>query len=144
MAHAQNSVIITRPAAEVYAFLADGLNNPKWRPAVISIELVQGKVGEIGAEYRQQLKGPGGRPIAGDYRIISAEPGRRLEFVVTAGPARPKGDYLLEQTAEGPKVTFTLDFEPRGLMRLMGPMIQKTMEAEVGQLTALKAVLEQG
>jgi hypothetical protein len=37
MAHAENDITISRPAAEVYAFLADGLNNPKWRPCVQKI-----------------------------------------------------------------------------------------------------------
>lgn len=33
MAHAESQITINRPAHEVYTFLADGLNNPKWRPA---------------------------------------------------------------------------------------------------------------
>ena len=33
MAHAENELMISRPGAEVYAFLTDGVNNPTWRMA---------------------------------------------------------------------------------------------------------------
>jgi len=37
MAHASQVTTVDRPIAEVFAFLADGLNDPKWRPDVTSI-----------------------------------------------------------------------------------------------------------
>lgn len=95
MAHAENEITIDRPAAEVYDFLADGLNNTAWRSGVKDIELASGDAGQLGAVYSQTLTGPRGRPIQGDYRITVAEPGRLLAFNVVAGPARPHGDYIL-------------------------------------------------
>ena len=57
MAHAENEITIDRPAAEVYAFLADGLNNTKWRPGVKDIALASGAAGAEGAVYSQTLTG---------------------------------------------------------------------------------------
>ncbi len=142
MAHAQNSITINRPSADVFAYLADGLNNPNWRAGVVSIQLKSGQAGTVGAEYAQVLKGPGGRNVEGDYRITVADPGKELSFVVTTGPARPTGNYFFEATSDATRVNFVLDFEPRGLAKLMGPMIQKTMESEVAQLSSLKLKLE--
>jgi carbon monoxide dehydrogenase subunit G len=142
VAHASNEVLVNRPPSEVFAFIADGLNNPKWRPGVLSIELASGAAGQVGAVYRQVLKGPGGRKIDGDYEITSAESARALGFQVVSGPARPTGSYEFEPEGDGTRVRFVLDFQPKGLARLMGPMIQKTMQSEVGQLSALKQVLE--
>ncbi|MDF9751934.1 hypothetical protein M2428_003407 [Arthrobacter sp. ES3-54] len=34
MAHAENEATISRSPEDVYAFLADGLNNPAWRSGV--------------------------------------------------------------------------------------------------------------
>jgi carbon monoxide dehydrogenase subunit G len=144
MAQASNSIDIARPPGEVYAFLADGLNNPKWRPAVKSISLASGKTGEVGAVYHQTLAGPGGGKVAGDYRIAEAVPGRKIRFEVVAGPARPVGVFDVEPAGAGSRVRFSLSLEPKGLMRLMGGMIQKTMEAEVANLANLKAILEAG
>jgi hypothetical protein len=42
----------------------------------------------------------------------------------------------------GTNVRFTLDFQSKGPMRLLAPLIQRTMEREVAQLASLKAVLE--
>lgn len=142
MAHAENETTINRTAEDVYAFLADGLNNPAWRSGVQAISLKSGSAGALGAVYSQTLSGPGGRPLAGDYEITAAEPGRRLAFQVVAGPARPKGEYVLSQADGGTRVRFSLDLEPKGLMKIVGPLISRTMEAEVAQLAKLKAVLE--
>ena len=143
MAHAHHAVTVNRPIAEVFAYLADGDNNPHWRSGVIEIERTSHQAGE-GASYRQVLSGPGGRRIRGDYQITSFDPPHGLTFTVTAGPARPTGRF--ELTDEGPTrttVTFTLDLQPTGLMRLMNRMIAKTMRVEVNQLNQLKQQLEQ-
>jgi hypothetical protein len=142
MAHAENEITIDRPANEVYAFLADGLNNTKWRPGVLSIELASGVAGTEGAVYSQTLAGPRGRPIQGDYRITLADPGRVLRFQVIAGPARPEGSYLLAESQGLTTVRFSLDLTSKGLMKLMDGLITKTMQAEVAQLANLKAAVE--
>jgi uncharacterized protein YndB with AHSA1/START domain len=143
MPHAENTVTVDRPIEDVFAYLADGTNNPRWRPGVLSIELASGGGGGTGTTYRQKLRGPGGRTIDGDYELTRFEPPHRLEFQVIAGPARPTGRFTLTEEAPGrTAVTFTLDLRPRGLMRLMSVMISATMRSEVAQLSALKADLE--
>ncbi|BCW70820.1 SRPBCC family protein [Arthrobacter sp. NicSoilB8] len=142
MAHAENETTISRSPEDVYAFLADGLNNPKWRSGIQDIALKSGTPGALGAVYSQTLAGPGGRPIAGDYEITTANPGQRLSFQVVAGPARPSGEYHLSAAPGGTKVRFTLDLQPKGLMKIAGPMIARAMQTEVAQLTNLKSILE--
>jgi len=142
MAHAENEVFIKRNARDVYEFLANGLNNPLWRTEVSQVRLASGPAGDVGAVYSQRMAGPGGRSIDGDYQISVAEPGVRLGFFVVAGPARPAGRFALTEHDAGTTVSFSLTLEPKGLMKLMGPMITKTMQAEVAQLENLKRVLE--
>lgn len=142
MLHSENDVVITRSPADVYAFLVDGINNAAWRPGVKSIELAQGPAGAEGAVYKQVLSGPGGRDIAGDYRITKAVPGERIEFEVIAGPLRPTGAYVLAADGTGTRLTFRLDAQPTGMMRLMGGTIRRTMASEVGALENLKRILE--
>jgi uncharacterized membrane protein len=140
MAHAEHTVTVERPIGEVFAFLADGMNEPKWRPEVISIRHVSGS--GVGAVYAQTMKGPGGRSIAGDFRITRYEEPTRMDFEVIAGPARPTGSYVLRDTGSGStEVTFTMDLTPRGLMVLLTPMINKQVTAEVGNLANLPAAL---
>jgi len=144
MPHADHEVLIQRSPADVFDFLANGLNNPLWRTGVSHVRLASGTAGVVGAVYSQKMAGPGGRTIDGDYRITESEPGVRLRFEVVAGPARPTGSFTLSGHDAGTSVAFSLDLEPKGLMKLMGPMITKTMKSEVAQLDNLKRVLEEG
>ncbi|WP_308467287.1 SRPBCC family protein [Rathayibacter soli] len=137
MSHAEYRVTVPFSPTEVFAFLADGMNEQRWRNAVRSVSLASGPAGDVGAVYAQRLTGPGGREIAGDYRITEATPPTTLAFDVIAGPARPTGRFTLAPAGDGTSVLFVLDVQPQGLMRLMGRMIQKTMDSEVRQLDNL-------
>jgi uncharacterized membrane protein len=142
MAHAEASITIQRPVDDVFAFVLDGTNNPQWRPAVLDIQRLPGNPSGVGAVYTQGLKGPGGRRIAGDYEIVESHPNQSITFRVIAGPARPTGAYRFEAQGNSTHVTFTLHFEPKGLARLLGPMITRTMQSEVATLSHLKSYLE--
>ena len=142
MPHAEHTVTVARPQKDVFDYLADGTHNRDWRAGVLEISRTSPADGE-GATYRQVLAGPGGRRIDGDYRVTIFDPPRRLEFQVTAGPARPTGVFELSENADqSTRVRFSLDVSPAGFMRLMTPMITRTMRREVAQLDNLKAILE--
>jgi uncharacterized protein YndB with AHSA1/START domain len=140
MPEASHSVEINRPAADVFAFLGDGENDRQWRSGVVDVRRRSGQ-GQ-GAVYEQGVKGPLGRRVPADYEIIAYEPDRRIAFRAIAGPVRPEGTYELTPTDGGTRVTFSLRYTPRGMGRLMSPMVGKTMRAEVAQLDRLRAVLE--
>ena len=142
MPSARHSVVIERPVGEVYAYVADGTTGPTWRASVTDVKLVAGAPGAAGARYEQGVKGPGGR-IAADYEIVEAIAERMLAFQVVAGPARPRGRYDFEAADGGTRVTFALEWEPKGFReRLMSPMVARTMPREVAALDELKRVLE--
>jgi uncharacterized protein YndB with AHSA1/START domain len=142
MPNAEHTVTIDRPASDVFDYLADGTHNREWRAGVLEIERTSAAGGE-GATYRQVLAGPGGRRIDGDYRVTVFDPPQRLEFHVTAGPARPTGVFeLTENPDETTRVRFALDLKPAGLMKLMTLMITRQVRREVAQLDTLKTVLE--
>ena len=143
MPSAEHSVTIARPVADVFAFVADGLNGPLWRSGVLDVEHVSGS--GVGALYRQGLKGPGGRRVAADYEVTAYEPDRRIAFKAVAGPVRPTGEYRFAAAGVGTALTFSLSAELGGLQKLLlGGAVQRTMEAEVGATEALKTLLESG
>jgi uncharacterized protein YndB with AHSA1/START domain len=140
MPHASRTVVIAKPRAEVFAFLADAENDSQWRTGVISIHR-DGPLG-VGARYAQQTSGPLGRPIPADLVITEYVPDARVAFHVVAGPVRPVGsyDFAGDQTTT---VTFTLDVTLTGIKKvLMARMVQQTMDAEVAALDRAKALLE--
>ena len=142
MPEATNTVDIRRPPEQVFAFLADGENNSRWRSGVLDIRHKSGD-GE-GAVYEQGVKGPFGRRVPADYEITAYEPDRHIGFRAIAGPVRPEGSYdLTPLDSGGTRVTFALRCTPGGLAKLMTPMVARTMRAEVAQLDRLRTVLEE-
>jgi uncharacterized protein YndB with AHSA1/START domain len=142
MPSAERTIEINRPAEEVFDYFADGLNNKEWRAGVLDIQRTSSQT-RAGATYRQVLSGPGGRKIDGDYRINVYDSPRRLAFEVTAGPARPTGLFELTVVdASTTSVRFALELRPRGIMKLMTPMIAAQMRREVEAISNAKAILE--
>jgi uncharacterized protein YndB with AHSA1/START domain len=141
MPSARQQVTIQQPAADVFACIADGLNDTKWRVGILNISNVSGS--GVGTIYQQGVRGPGGRRVDADYRVTVFEHGRRLAFETIAGPVRPTGEYVLEDVGGATRVTFTLQASLGTLERLlMGGMVQRTMDAEGASLANLKRVLE--
>jgi uncharacterized membrane protein len=139
MSSAENSIVIQRPVEEVFAFVADGENDLRWRPGLLDVTRVSDTA------YKQGVKGPFGRRVDADYEWTSVEPNRRLEFRTIAGPVRPTGRWDFAPAEDGStRVTFRIDYEPRGLGRLMSPMVARNMRSEVAHLDDLKRVLEAG
>jgi uncharacterized membrane protein len=142
MPTATETVTVARDIDTVFAFLADGRNNPRWRSGVVSIDVAVDEPG-VGRRYRQRLKGPAGRPVDGDYEVTEQDAPTTLAFVVVAGPARPHGRFdLAPAGADTTTLTFTLELAPTGVARLMAPVIASQMKREVAAIHRLKEVLE--
>jgi len=141
MSQATHTIRIRRPVETVFAFVADGEKCPQWRPAVLDIRRLSGD--GVGTRYAQGIKGPMGRRIASDYELTIVEPNRRIEFQTITGPVRPHGRYDFEAVDGGTRLTFSLDARLAGLRKLLlGSAVQKSMDAEVGNLDQLKRILE--
>jgi uncharacterized membrane protein len=139
MPEAQHSVTVQRPIEEVFAFLADAENDPRWRSGVLDIARVDGD--GVGARYRQGVKGPMGRRVAADFEVTEYEPPRAIGFRATAGPVRPEGRYVLEPADGGTRVRFSLSCTPSGAARLMTPMVARTMRSEVQAIEGLPGAM---
>jgi uncharacterized protein YndB with AHSA1/START domain len=143
MPHAQRTIVIARPPAEVYAFFADAENDTSWRPGVRLIHR-EGPLA-VGTRYTQRIAGPGGRQVPADVEITALDPDTRVAFRGVAGPVRPEGDYSFAPAEGGTSVTFTLDAELTGVKKfLMAKPVQKSMDAEMANLDKAKTLLESG
>jgi uncharacterized protein YndB with AHSA1/START domain len=142
MPEAEHAVTVARPIEEVFAFLADAENDPRWRGAVLDITRIEGE--GVGARYRQGVRGPMGRRVAADIEITECTPPRTIGFRGTAGPVRPEGRYELEPVEGGTRVRFSLVAEPRGAARLMTPMVARAMRGEVAAIERLPQAMATG
>jgi uncharacterized protein YndB with AHSA1/START domain len=140
MPQAERKVTIQKPVATVFGFVANHDNDTQWRPGVVEMRKSSGE--GVGERWYQRVKGPGGRQVPADIEVTQLEPNRLLAFRTVEGPVRPEGRYELADENGGTRVTFSLSAELKGLKKLMSPMVQKQMNAEVGNLDNLKRILE--
>ena len=84
MATFENTVMIRRPTAEVFAFLADLENTPKWNYAIVETHKVsQGPVG-VGTIYQQVRSVP--RRSEERFEVTAYNPPHQLEIQGQLGP----------------------------------------------------------
>ena len=140
MPSTENSILINKPVSEVFAFVADHENDPKWRPGVNDIKHASGE--GVGTVYRQGMKGPFGRRIPADFEVTAYEQNSHMAFRTLGGPVQPEGVFRFEETDGGTRVTFSLTADLRGAQKLMAPMVGRSIRSEVGALENLKRVLE--
>ena len=143
MPHAERTIVIGRPVGEVFAFFADGENDPRWRSAV-KVMRREGPLA-VGVRYTQRIAGPGGREVPADIEVTALDPDERVAFRGVAGPVRPLGSYAFSAVEGGTAVTFTLDAGLTGIKKLfLGGPVQKSMEGEMANLDRAKTLLESG
>jgi len=143
MINVEVSKVIDRPVQDVFAFVANFENHPKWESNFQKVKLLTAAPSGVGTTYQCELKLPG-QSATSKFEITEYEANRKIAFQgEAAGPATPKGSILFEPMAGGTKITFLPRPEFRGFFRLLEPMmagyVRKQNEAH---LTNLKRLLE--
>ena len=109
--------------AEVFAFLADLENWPRWQSDMQTTQLVDGERGQVGARYRYVSKAMG-QTFDSTVRLVRADAPREVAFEGEwTGMIRPSGRYLIEPAPEGTHVTLNPHPEARGFGKLMAPLM---------------------
>jgi uncharacterized protein YndB with AHSA1/START domain len=137
----ENTVRIDRPVEDVFAFLADFENIPKWNYAIVETHrLSEGPVG-VGTTYRQVRSVPSRSEET--FEVTEFEPNRRLAIHGGFGPLEGTMTYDLEPDDGGTRLTNSAQLEGRGLAKLAAPLASgRIAEAVSENLTALKQLLE--
>ena len=81
----QTSVRIQRPIDEVFAFVSDPLNFPRWNSAVQTVHGTSGQSGGPGSTYSMQRQLPTGR-VENELEILSREHPTKFSIRTTSGP----------------------------------------------------------
>jgi uncharacterized protein YndB with AHSA1/START domain len=116
----ENTVIIQRPVEDVFAFLADFQNLPKWNYAIVeTTKTSPGPVG-VGTTYRQTRSIP--TRSEERFEVTAFQPPHRLEIQGQIGPFRATIGYLLEPTDSGTRLTNAVDLGGSGPLTLVAPL----------------------
>jgi uncharacterized protein YndB with AHSA1/START domain len=137
----ENVVVISRPIEDVFRFLSDFENVPKWNYAIVETRKVsEGPVG-VGTIYRQVRSVPGRSEER--FEVTAFEAPRYLEMRGQLGPFPSRLSYALETTPQGTRVTNLVELELRGPGRLLGRVaVPRVRDAVGANLRKLKQLLD--
>jgi len=138
----RNTLTIRRPIEEVFAFLADFENVPRWNHAIESTTKTSpGPVG-VGSTYRQIRLEPS-RSEEG-FEVTVFEPGSRLAIDGEIGPFHARVDYRLEPIEGATRLINDVELQPSSAVsKLLAPFAGSKIKAAVAEnLDGLKRVLE--
>jgi uncharacterized protein YndB with AHSA1/START domain len=141
MASFTNELEIHRPARDVFAFLADLENVPRWNYAITeTTKTSSGDVG-VGTTYEQTRSIP--TPSREQLTITRFEPDRHLTVEGTLARYPARLQYDVDEHDGATRLTNTVYLELTGAARFLGSVaVAKIRSAVAENLEVLKRVLE--
>jgi uncharacterized protein YndB with AHSA1/START domain len=110
------TVVIDRPIEEVFAFLADGENDPKFSSRVVEIAKTTDGPPGVGTVYASTVKDAGVKTKR-EFKLTEFDPPARIRWTeLSKNPVVvPEGGYDLAPAGDGTQLTFFNILEGRGL-----------------------------
>ena len=137
-----SSVIVRRPPAEVFAFIADPENNPRWQKGMESCRITSEGPFELGATYAQEARFLG-KKIETLFEVTAFEAGRMIEITSTSGTFPIQVRRSVEPVPEGTRVRARVQGDPTGVFALAKPLMKRMVKSSVdGDYARLKSLLE--
>jgi uncharacterized protein YndB with AHSA1/START domain len=136
------SVVIRRPPAEVFAFLADLQNWSRWNPEQRETELTSSGPMDVGTTFRQALDA-GGKRIELFGEVSEYEPNENLSLDYARDSLSFRLDFRLERTSEGTRLIGSVEGRMSGFSSLFEPLVEREVNEQIKtNLDHLKALME--
>lgn len=134
---------IDRPVTEVYGYVTDPSKLATWQTNTISVERLDSGPLAVGSRLREVHSAPGGREIASLVEVAVLDPDRRFVLKMIEGPLPVDADITFTAAGEGTLMTFGVSGRPRGVMRLLQPLLGRALRRQFRRhCDELKRVLE--
>lgn len=139
-------ITIDRPVEEVFGFLEDVENNPKWLKGMRSCRWTSEAPVRVGSTY-DQVAGFLGKQIVSSFVVTEHERPRKITIATTKSSfpitvtrlTEPLGD-----DASRTRVREVVEGDPKGFFRISEPLLRRVVERNVTRdYGRLKRLLEQ-
>jgi hypothetical protein len=136
------SVVINRPIAEVFGFVANFENEPRWMPGILeSRQTSVGPIG-VGTTFREVVQNLGPR-MENTFAVTQYVPPRTFAIESTSGPVPFQVTYSFEPIIEGTRFTGIGAMKPQGFFKLIAPLFAAIVGRQIQRgLINLKHLLE--
>ena len=144
MARIEGEIIIERPLEEVFDFVADERNEPHYNPRMLHAEKLTAAPIGVGTRFRAEMKGRR-RPVEMTVEFTEYDRPRRLASTTELSTMEIRGSLTFEPVPEGTRMRWQWILEPRGLLRVLSPLIVRMGRRQEQTIWSnLKEVLEAG
>jgi carbon monoxide dehydrogenase subunit G len=123
---ATGGTTVSRPIAEVFDFLSDPRNEPHWLPGARSVESTSdGPVG-LGSTFLGDYAGAG----RVELELVEFRRPHRVTFRARSRIVDFDDAVDLSEDGDGTRVAAVLTARPRGAMRLVQPVMARTLRRQ--------------
>lgn len=142
MAHVEGEIVINRPVEEVFDFVADERNEPRYNAQMLHAEqMSSGPIG-VGTRFQAESKTMG-RPVAMTIEFTAYERPRRLTSQTHLSTMDIQGTLTFDPVSDGTRMRWSWELRPRGALRLMTPLISWSGQRQERAIwTSMKRYLE--
>ena len=135
-------ITIDRPVEEVFAYVSDLQNAPKWQNGLLEVRRITESPDGIDTQFTG-IRNFMGRKVESVLQFTTYELNKKFAFKSISGSSPFEETTLFEPTAEGTKLTARLELQTSGLMGLAEPMIASSLKRDVdANYESLKNLLE--
>ena len=136
--------LIDRPVKDVFAFVTNPNNMPKWNSAVVSMQQITPGPVSMGTKFKS-VGEMMGRRIEGEMQVVAFEPDSKYGFQMNAGPVQVNVLLNFKTVGTGTKLSLNAQGNPGGLFKLAEPVMAGRVKSLMEEnLARLKTVLENG
>lgn len=142
MVTVKNSVTINRPPEEVFAFVTEPSNEPKWHTDVLEARRTSDGPMGVGATIEFLVSFMGKKKV--DLVVRDYDPPRRMVVETTSqGSLMPTFTFSFETVDRGTRLNRQGDIRTSGLVKLLEPLMRRASPRRIdGFLANLKHILE--
>jgi uncharacterized protein YndB with AHSA1/START domain len=140
--HIEGEIVINRPPEEVFDVVADERNEPKYNPQMLRADLITPEPIGVGTQFRAETVTMGRRSEM-VIEFTAYDRPRRLASATHMSTMEIEGALTFQALPEGTLMRWTWNLQPRGLLKLMSPLIARMgRRNELTIWTSLKRYVE--
>jgi hypothetical protein len=123
MVRVEGTTLVERPVDEVFDFVADERNEPRYNPRMVSVSKLTPGAVRVGTRWAAVMEAPRGRLLDLDVEVTEYDRPHVLGTASRMGGTAVVGRVTFEPDPAGTRLTWSWDVRPQGLMRLAGPLL---------------------
>ena len=122
MTHVEGSIFINRPVTDVFDFVADATNEPRFNPSMRRAEkITEGPIG-VGTRFKAETTS-GGRPVEMIIEFTGFERPRWIREIAQMAAMDLEGTLTFEPLSGGTRMRWSWELKPRGALKLITPLV---------------------